>query len=384
MLGIIIGVASVISLVSIGSGSQLQIKNQIDSLGTNLIIIRSGSSKRGGIRGGAGSKESLSLQDLEQLNTSAEYVQYVSPKIGQNEQVIVAGENWNTLIVGVSPDYPSISNYDLSSGRFFTNRDVKIRAKVAIIGKTVGNELFPGQDPIGVRVRIRNVPFTVLGVLDEKGETGMGNDQDDVILIPYTTMLYRMGKGKKIKKIKTILVSAVSSEQMSAAEDEIRTILRTERELQDDEPDNFYIRNQSEINQMASEVTGTMTLLLSAVAGVSLLVGGIGIMNIMLVSVTERTREIGIRLAVGARSSDVLLQFLIEAVILSLIGGLIGIIAGLGLGYLVGEALGTGIVVEPRIIIYSALFAGLVGGFFGFYPAHKASTLNPIEALRYE
>ena len=381
MLGIIIGVASVIALVSLGTASQSQIKEQIDSLGTNLLIIHPGSSKTGGVRGGTGSIDSLSMKDVARIEQQAQHIQAVSAYIQSREQVIAGGNNWSTSVIGVSPNYLSIGNYKLSSGTFFTDQETRTLAKVAVLGKKVADELFPHQNPIGVQIRIRNVPFTVLGVLAEKGQTGMGGDQDDVILAPDNTILYRLGNGRTIG---SIMASAVSEKEMALAKKEVGAILRDGHRLPSNKENDFTIVDQSEINAMAGKITGTLTLLLGAIAGVSLVVGGIGIMNIMLVSVTERTREIGIRMAVGARGKDILIQFLIEAVILSLIGGLLGILTGLGLGFGLGHFLGLGLALQLPIILISFIFTGVVGIFFGLYPAVKASQLNPIDALRHQ
>jgi len=381
MLGIIIGVGSVITLMALGEGSQRDIEEQVTSLGTNLLMIRPGSSQVGGARGGSGTLDTLSLDDVARLRQDATLLSGVSPEIRITSQVIAGNSNWNTTVTGVFPEYAEIRNYQIASGSLFDERDVRTRAKVAVLGRTVAKELFPGQDPVGAAIRIRNVPFKVIGVLQPKGQSAFGSDQDDLILAPSSTVLYRLGDGKTIR---SIVASAVSQEQMDAAKEEITALLREEHRLAPGALDDFNIRDQTEITQMATRVTGTLTLLLSAIAGVSLLVGGIGIMNIMLVSVTERTREIGIRLAIGARPVDVLAQFLIEAAFLSLCGGLIGIVGGLGAAWGVGSLLRISVVVNPALILVAALFTGAVGIFFGFYPARKAARLNPIDALRYE
>ncbi len=380
-LGMIIGVASVISLLALGKGSQDDIRKQVASLGTNMIIIHPGSSFSGGVRGGSGSQATLTLDDVDSLKNEPELIRYVSPDIRLSEQVIAGKTNWSTQVNGVSVDYLKIRNYTLSAGSFFTARDVKAKSKVAVLGKTVSDELFPGQDPVGTRIRVRNVPFTVIGTLSGKGQSSMGMDQDDIVLIPESTALYRLSDGKTIR---AVVLSAVSEEKMNDAQARATEILRRNHKLKDDDEDDFHISNQTEIISMAGKVTGTLTALLSAIAGVSLLVGGIGIMNIMLVSVTERTREIGIRMAIGARGADILIQFLIEAVILSLIGGIIGILAGLGIAYGIGSAMGASVLVDPSIIVLAVAFTAAVGVFFGFYPARKAAGLNPIDALRYE
>ncbi|NJC88500.1 MAG: FtsX-like permease family protein [Desulfuromonas sp.] len=381
MLGVIIGVGAVIALMALGRGSQADIQAQIAGLGTNLLIIHPTSSQTSGVRAGSGTLNTLTMDDVALLDTNAALLQEVSPVIRVQEQVIAGNSNWNTQINGVSVSYQAIRNHVMESGDFFSERDVKTRNKVAVLGKTVANELFPGQNPVGAQIRIRNVPFTVIGVMQSKGQSSMGQDQDDIILSPWSTVLYRLSDGKTVR---TIMASAVSETQMEEAKAEIRTLLREAHRIPPGGDDGFDIRDQSEINEMLTRITGTLTMLLSAIAGVSLLVGGIGIMNIMLVSVTERTREIGIRMAVGARPGDILLQFLIEAMILSLIGGLLGILAGVGGASLLGKVMGTAIMVSPLVIFGSVAFTAAVGIFFGFYPARKASRLNPIDALRYE
>ncbi len=381
MLGIIIGVGSVIALVSIGQGSQADIERQVASLGTNLIIIRPGSSRTMGVSAGGGTLDSLSMDDVKQLETKAEHLQYVTPVISVNAQVIAGGKNWNTSIIGGSPDYLFIRNHEIASGSFFNQRDVKVLAKVAILGNTTAEQLFPDQNPLGKQIRIRNVPFVVIGVLAAKGQSPMGPDQDDLILAPSTTVLFRLSDGKTVR---TIMASATTPEAINQAKEELTSILRSSHRLRPGQDDDFNVRDQTEINNIATTITGTLTVLLSAIAGVSLLVGGIGIMNIMLVSVTERTREIGIRLAIGARPGDILIQFLIEAVILSVIGGIIGILTGIGIAQLLSALSGLSVVTNPLIITIAVLFAAFIGVFFGYYPARKAANMNPIEALHYE
>jgi putative ABC transport system permease protein len=381
MLGIIIGVGAVIALMALGRGSQADIQSQIAGLGTNLLIIHPSSSQTAGVRAGSSTLNTLSMDDVALLREHANLLGDISPVVRVQEQVIAGNSNWNTAVTGVSVEYQVIRNHLMESGQFFSERDVRTRNKVAVLGKTVANELFPGQDPVGVQIRIRNVPFTVIGVMQSKGQSSMGTDQDDIILAPWSTVLYRLSDGKTVR---TIMASAISEAQMEAAKEEVRTLLREARRVPAGADPGFDIRDQTEISQMATRITGTLTLLLSAIAGVSLLVGGIGIMNIMLVSVTERTREIGIRMAVGARPGDILLQFLIEAMILSLIGGVLGILLGVGGASLLGKLMGTNVLISPLVIIGSAAFTGTVGVFFGFYPARKAARLNPIDALRYE
>ncbi|MEZ4598589.1 MAG: ABC transporter permease [Syntrophotaleaceae bacterium] len=381
MLGIIIGVGSVIALVALGEGSQADISAGIAAMGTNLIIVVPESLDANGVRGGAGTSATLSLQDVAAIREGAPAVSNVSAMVRLSEQVVAGNNNWNTTVQGVSETFPAIRNYTVVRGAYFTEREVKTKAKVAVLGQTVVNELFGGGDPVGQRIRIRKTPFRIIGVLGEKGQNGMGDDQDDVIQIPMTTALYRLSDGRTVR---SLLASAATPDRIEEAKREIAAVLRREHRLRERQENDFSLRDQSEITSVASQVTGTMTLLLSAIAGVSLLVGGIGIMNIMLVSVTERTREIGIRLAVGARGGDILNQFLIEAVILCLCGGVIGIMAGLGIAFGLGQALGISAVINPWMILISVCFTLAVGVFFGFYPASKAANLNPIEALRHE
>ncbi len=381
MLGIIIGVGSVIAMISLGEGTQADVKKQISSLGTNLLIVMPGTAKIGGVSRGASSFNTLSLKDVNKLKKEATLLKSVSPVVRAAGQIIAGSANWSTTVSGVNTSYLDIRDWELSRGRFFIEREIKARSKVAVLGKTVADELFFGQNPLGERIRIRNIPFRVIGVLEEKGQSSMGSDQDDLVIAPVTTVLYRMTEGKHIH---TIMAGASSSEVMDEAKKELESLLREYHRLKPGEENDFTVRSQTELTEVATQTMGTITLFLIAIAGVSLLVGGIGIMNIMLVSVTERTREIGIRLAVGARKSDILIQFLVEAVILSLMGGLIGIAFGFGVAFLVGRFMEMSSVINPLIIAVSFLFSGAVGIFFGFYPAGKAANLNPIEALRYE
>ncbi len=380
-LGIVIGVCSVIVMVAIGQGSQQRITNEIASLGTNLLMVRPGTSQFGGVSRGAGSENRLTLDDVDEISKEAYYVDAVSPMVTTGAQVIGGGNNWNTSINGVSVDYLKIRDWKLETGEFFAEKDIHAKKKVAVLGKTVADELFPDQDPIGEKIRIQNTPFTVIGVLAEKGQSSFGRDADDVILAPSTTVLYRLKGGQYVDMI---YVSAVSNKFMDAAEEEITQLLREAHRIEPGEENDFSIRNQTEIIEMASSTFETLTLLLGAIAAVSLLVGGIGIMNIMLVSVTERTREIGIRLSIGARSSDILTQFLVEAVVLSLSGGLIGVLLAFIMTFFLSKFAGMSTVINPTTILIAFAFSAAVGIFFGFYPARKASNLNPIDALRYE
>lgn len=380
MLGIIIGVGAVIALVAVGQGASADIEGQISTLGTNLVIVMPGSSRSGGVNRGASSLNTLRMADVRRLEKQAVLLRYVSPVINAAGQVIAGGKNWSTRTQGVNHNYLEIRDWSLESGRFFTERENRSRKKVAVLGKTVVDELFGDSDPVGTKIRIRNIPYTVIGVLSEKGQSMMGN-QDDVILAPCDTVLYRMSDGKTVNMI---MGSAVSTDDVNAAQEEIKNILRDEHRLRAGEEEDFRVRSQTDAISTITGVTGILTMLLGAIAGVSLLVGGIGIMNIMLVSVTERTREIGIRMAIGARSGDILLQFLIEAVMLSMLGGIIGIILGIGLGELISSIFNTSLLVSPVITFIAFFFSGAVGVFFGFYPARKASRLNPIDALHYE
>ncbi|HKK44899.1 MAG TPA: ABC transporter permease [Balneolaceae bacterium] len=381
-LGIIIGVSAVIIMVGIGEGSQQQIEQRIQSLGTNLLLVRSGSSQRGGVRGGAGSLRTLTLDDVEAIRDQAAHVSNVSPVVRTGAQVIGPASNWFTTVYGVSQDYLNIRDWQIENGESFGSRDELIRNKVALVGHTVAEQLFPGSDPVGERIRIQDIPFTIIGILKAKGESGGGQDQDDIILAPYSTVMYRLTG--VFPTIDMINASATSTDAMQVAATEIEQILRSTHKLVGDEEDDFSVRTQAEITEAFTQTSQTLTMLLGSIAGVSLIVGGIGIMNIMLVSVTERTREIGIRLSVGARESDVLSQFLTEAVVLSFGGGLAGILVSFIATILLSNFMNLAIVIEPYIITLAFLVSGCIGVFFGFYPARKAAALNPIDALRYE
>lgn len=377
-LGIIIGVGAVIAMVSIGTGAKVQVEGQIASLGQNVISVFPGTATTGGMRGGWGSASTLTPEDAAAIARDVSGIVAVSPEIRDRQQVLANGLNWNTSVMGQSPDFLQVRSWPLASGEMFTEADVKNIAKVCVVGKTLVDQLFPGMDPIGQTLRIRNIPVKIVGVLSSKGFNYFGSDQDDVVIIPYTTAMRRTSRRDRLS---SILIQAQSPEQMPAIQQDITDLLQQRR--QGREPD-FTVRNQLEIAEAATATSRTMTALLGAIAGVSLIVGGIGIMNIMLVSVTERTREIGIRLAVGAHGRDVLLQFLTEAVVLSLMGGIIGILAGIGVSELVSKLNGWPIAISSTAVTGAFLFSGAVGVFFGFYPARKAARMDPIEALRYE
>jgi putative ABC transport system permease protein len=380
-LGIIIGVSAVIIMVGIGEGSQAVIEENINSLGTNLLIVFPGSSNTAGVRGGAGSNNRFTFDDVEKIKKESSLLDGASPVVRAGGQVVGGTGNWSTTIYGVTPDYFKIRSWQVQYGDFFTDKDIAGSRKVVLLGKTVADQLFPGQDPTGQTIRVRNTPVTVIGVLKAKGQSGMGQDQDDVILAPSTTVLYRLKGGQWIDMINA---SGVSAARLPEATEELRQILRAAHKLQPGEDDDFTIRSQAELSEAMTATSETLTLLLASIAAVSLVVGGIGIMNIMLVSVTERTREIGIRLSVGARESDILIQFLTEAVVLSVSGGIIGItlsaivVAGLNKWSDLQP------IITPEIVAISFLFSAVVGVFFGFYPAWKAAALDPIDALRHE
>jgi putative ABC transport system permease protein len=381
MLGIIIGVAAVIVMVAIGKGAEKRIQDQIASMGTNLITIFPGSMQSRGVRMGPDSGVQLTLEDVERLKKNATLLQAVSPMVRTGAQLIGGSGNWNSSVWGVSEQYLEIRDWQLSSGEFFSTADIRAQNKVCIIGQTIVKNLFPGDDPVGQQLRVGKIPFRIIGVLKEKGQGAFGQDQDDLLIAPYTTVLYRMSGHVHVNQI---LVRAVSLEQMTQAQAEITSILREAHKIAEGVDDDFTVRNQTDIAATAQETTQVLTILLASIASISLLVGGIGIMNIMLVSVTERTHEIGIRMAIGARSRDILVQFLIEAIVLSLSGGLIGVLLGFLATWVVGLVTDWNTVIVPANVLLSFGFAGAVGVFFGYYPARKAAALNPIEALRYE
>jgi putative ABC transport system permease protein len=381
MLGIIIGVGAVIVMVAIGQGAQSRIEQQIQNLGTNMLVITPGASSQGGVSRGAGSFNRLTVDDAEKIRRESLLVSAVSPVIFTFTMARGGDTNWRTQINGVATDYATIRDWDVSAGRFFDAADVRSKRKVAVLGKTVAEALFPDSDPVGQQIVLRHVPFTIIGVLAKKGQTATGADQDDVALAPYTTVQNRLA-GRQF--IAQILASTYSPDEIPEAEEELRLIMRESHHLADWEEDDFTIRDQTQIAEAARGTTEVMTWLLGAIASISLLVGGIGIMNIMLVSVTERTREIGIRLAIGARGVDVMTQFLVESIVMSLLGGLIGVGIGFAGTWLVGSLTGWDTTITVQQVALALGFSAAVGIFFGFYPARKAARLNPIDALRYE
>ena len=386
MLGIIIGVAAVIVMIAIGAGAQARVEEQIKSLGSNLIMLLPGSVTAGGVRMGAGSRSTLTEDDAYAVQREIAAVQAAAPQLRGTGNVVSGNSNWATVFYGVTPDYFEARNWVVATGKGIEQTDLTGSAKVVLLGETVARSLFGDADPIGQVIRIRKVPMTVIGTLERKGQSLMGQDQDDVILMPISTARNRVlgGNVAKLRSVGVIFIKVREDADMTEAETDIRNLLRQRHRLQAGQEDDFTLRNLSEVLGAREESSRVMTLLLAAVASVSLLVGGIGIMNIMLVSVTERTREIGLRMAVGARGRDILSQFLVEAVTLALIGGLCGIVLGVAGSFAIGHFAAWRIEVNTEAIALAVGFAAAVGVFFGFYPARKASTLLPIEALRYE
>lgn len=382
MLGIIIGVASVITMLAIGQGSKKSIQAEISEMGSNMIMIQPGGDIRGGVRQEASSMETLKLEDYQNIVDETRYVAAVSPSVNSSGQVIYGANNAPTTIYGISPDYMEIRRYKVEDGEMFSEQDIAVAAKVCVVGKTVVDNLFPGgENPVGKVIRFQKLPFKIVGVLESKGYNSMGMDQDDLILAPYTTI---QKKVLAITHLQGITCSALKEEYTEQAIGEISEILRRNHKLKTDEDDDFTIRSQQELSSMLTSTTDMMTVLLAAVAGISLLVGGIGIMNIMYVSVTERTREIGLRMSIGAKGIDILSQFLIESILISVTGGLVGVIFGVGSAIIVNQVAHFPIFIQPWSVLLSFIVCTATGIFFGWYPAKKAARLDPIEAIRYE
>ena len=381
MLGIIIGVAAVIAMVSVGMGVKKNVVDSISRLGSNLLMVMPGSSNRGGVRGAAGSVITLTYDDAKAIKDKIKDVAYVSPTVQGSYQVVYGHENWNTTVTGVIPEYVDIQSLTLKSGLFFTEHDVEVRSRVAVIGTTVATNLFGELNPVGKKIRIGNAPYTIIGLIASKGQSNMGQDQDDIVLIPLTTAQERL---IGITYVRSINVQVADSDKMDQVQAQIESLLRQRHRIKEDAEDDFNVRNLTSLMETMSETTTMITLLLGSVAGISLIVGGIGIMNIMMVSVTERTREIGIRKAIGATYSNVMLQFLIESTMISVIGGIIGIFLGIGLARAISQFGNFTTVISALSIVVSFGFSLFVGIVFGMLPARKAAKLDPIDALRYE
>jgi putative ABC transport system permease protein len=370
-------------MVSIGQGASASVQAQIESIGTNLLFVSAGAQNVGGVRSGTGDSgtNTLTVEDLEAIKREVPSISMVTPSVNARSQLVAGNMNWNTSLQGVSEQYPEIRKWTVATGAFFTDADVRTSARVIVIGQTIADNLFPGMDAVGQTVRVANLPFRVVGVMAAKGQDPQGRDQDDTAFAPYTTVQKKVLGNTTVR---IAYVSAVSQDATYTAQSQIGELLRQRHKLTANEPDDFTVRNMTDVAEAANETSKTMTILLACIAGVSLLVGGIGIMNIMLVSVTERTREIGIRMAIGARSSAVRSQFLIESIVLSLTGGTVGILLGVGLSLAIPAMLGWPTLVSMMAIVGSVIFSVAVGVFFGYYPARKAAALDPIEALRYE
>lgn len=382
MLGIIIGVGSVITMLAIGQGSKKSIQDQISSMGSNMLFVMPGNMRAGGVQQGNTSSKKLSIADVNALSTECEALSAVSPEVRGSGQAVFGSENWPTTIYGGNDKYLGIKMWEVISGRNFTDKEARGSAKVCLIGRTVADELFgEGVDPTGESMRFKNVPFKIIGVLKEKGQNSFGDDQDNVIIAPYSTVQKRILAQTHIQ---SIIMSAKSAEASSLAQTQVEETLRATHKLRDSEDNDFEVRSQEELATTMTSITDVLTILLGAIAGISLLVGGIGIMNIMFVSVTERTREIGLRMSIGGRGSDILLQFLIEAMLLSVIGGIIGILTGIAASKIVASVLSWPVVVMANSVILSFVVCAAIGMFFGWYPARKAASLDPIDALRYE
>jgi putative ABC transport system permease protein len=383
-LGIVIGVSAVIAMVAIGDGAKARVEQAFAAMGSNMLIVLPGTSTAGGAHGGFGSMPTLTWDDLKAIQNEIPTVRAAAPQLRSVAQVLSEDQNWTTQVIGTTPDFFVIRSWPVARGSLLTQSDVDGGTKVAVLGATVVAKLFGAGNPVGQVIRVKNVPFTVVGVLDKKGQSQWGQDFDDVLFVPVSTFLQKIQGGLGNYIAGTIMVSAVSADATSRTESQIRGLLRDRHRLQAGADDDFSIRNLSEIAAASQEGTRTLTTLLAAIAAVSLLVGGIGIMNIMLVSVTERTREIGLRMAVGAKPRDIRLQFLVEALALAVTGGLIGVGLGLGAAWRLAQSFGWQVLYRPDVVFIAVGFSGLVGVGFGFYPAHRASRLDPIQALRFE
>ena len=382
MLGIIIGVASVITMLAIGQGSKRSIRAQISEMGSNMIMVHPGAERRGGVRQDPASMQSLKLEDYQAIASETRYVSSTSPSVSSSGQTIYGANNYPTSVYGVNQEYLDIRKYTVEEGELFTDQDILTSAKVCLVGKTIVDNLFTnGEDPLGKVIRFNKIPFKIIGVLTPKGYNSMGMDQDDLILAPYTTIQKRV---LTITHLQGIYASALTEDMTEQAEEEISDLLRRNHKLKKGDDDDFTIRSQQELSSMMSSTTDMMTVLLACIAGISLLVGGIGIMNIMYVSVTERTREIGLRMSIGAKGRDILAQFLLEAILISVTGGIIGVLLGIGAAYVVKIVLGWPVFVQVYSVVLSFVVCTVTGIFFGWYPAQKASDLDPIEAIRYE
>lgn len=382
MLGIIIGVASVIAMLAIGQGSKRSIQQQISEMGSNMIMIHPGAEMRGGVRQDPSAMQTLKLENYEKLRDECNFLSAISPNVSSSGQLIAGANNYPSSVTGVSIDYLTIRQLSVEQGEMFSENDIRTAAKVCVIGKTIVDNLFPdGPDPIGKVIRCNKIPMRVIGVLKSKGYNSMGMDQDDVVLAPYTTVMKRLLAQTYLSGL---FASALTEDMTDEAVDEITTILRREHKLKESDSDDFTIRTQQELSSMLNSTTDLMTTLLACIAGISLVVGGIGIMNIMYVSVTERTREIGLRMSVGARGVDILSQFLIESILISITGGLIGVVLGCGASFIIKTVAHWPVFIQPWSVLLSFAVCTLTGVFFGWYPAKKAADLDPIEALRYE
>ena len=382
MLGIIIGVASVIAMLAIGQGSKKSIQDQMSSMGSNLVFIMPGSQQRGGVMMGNSGSQSLKMEDVVAIQQNCPDIVAVSPEVRSNGQAVFGNQNWPTTLFGANTLYLGIKKLDVESGRIFTDKEITSLAKVCLIGKTVITNIFPkGMDPIGQTIRFKNIPMTIIGVLSEKGDNSFGQDQDDLMIAPYTTVQRRF---LAIDYITGIFTSAISEDRTTEAIDELTTVMRRQHKILKPTDDDFRVMSQSELVKTFTSISDILTALLGAISGISLLVGGIGIMNIMYVSVTERTREIGLRMSIGGKGQDILMQFLIESTMLSVSGGVFGILLGYLISSLVGSLMGWPVVITTQSVVLAFLVCSAIGIFFGWYPAKKAASLNPIDALRYE